>query len=71
MRYHIILLTLKLLCAAEAVLDCHCKGDCLLYLGHDSRALPEGYHTVLSASRLLRTADAASALTLPARCDTG
>ena len=32
---------------------------------------PEGYHTVLPALRLLRTADAASALTLSARCDTG
>ena len=44
---------------------------CLLYLGHDDGDLRMRYHSGLPASRLLRTADAASALTPPSRCDSG
>jgi len=43
----------------------------MLYLGHDDGELRMRYHSVLSASRLLRTAGAAAALTLTERYDCG
>ena len=51
-------------CSASLYCD-ECKDPCFL---SEPRMR---YHIVLSASRLLRTAGAATALTLKARCDSG
>ena len=48
-----------------------CKKTELLYLGYDDRQYCVRYRSVHVMSRLLRTADAAPALTFPARCDSG